>query len=213
VTTHSAAFARVSVAETRKADLVEHRSVHPVNATRRTASTAPAIEELDRKRDAFEKHKDDAPKAQDYVAETRSFIEGGLADFFDDPAYPAFSMTTKAPTLADHVTRLRGLVSSAVNEFFRKKVVKQFSDHPGLKDGSSCLALLNRAHHADKSKITYPEVVAEAAKLRSLRTDVEVVHEEFRRWKWRDTPTSHGTVVSLKIASFPKFDVVRRSST
>ncbi|MBO4224092.1 AAA family ATPase [Bradyrhizobium neotropicale] len=207
VTTHSAVFARVSVAEARKADLVEHRSVHPVNATRRTVSTAPAIEELDRKRDAFEKNKDDAPKAQDYVSETRSFVEGRLADFFDDPAYPAFSTTTKAPTLADYVARLRGLVSSNVNEFFRKKVVKLFSEHSGLKEGGSCLALLNKAHHADKSKITYAEVLAEADKLRSLRTDVEVVHEEFRRWKWRDAPASPGTVVPLKAASFPKFDV------
>jgi hypothetical protein len=207
VVTHSAVFARISVAEARKADLVEHRSVHPVNSTRRTVSTAPAIEELDRKREAFEKNKDDAPKAQDYVAETRSFVEGRLADFFDDPAYPAFSTTTKAPTLADHVGRLRGLVGSNVNEFFRKKTVKQFSEHSALKEGSSCLTLLNKAHHADKSKITYAEVKAEADKLRSLRTDVEFVHEEFRRWKWRDAPASPGTIVPLKVANYPKFDV------
>jgi len=207
VTTHSAVFARVSVAEARKTDTVEHRSVHPVNATRRTAMTAPAMEELDRKRDAFEKNKDDASKAQDYVTELRSFIEGRLADFFDDPAYPAFSIATKAPTLADYVARLRGLVSSNANEFFRKKAVKQFSEHPGLKDGNTCLALLNKAHHADKSKITYAEVLAEATKLRSLRTDVEIVHEEFRRWKWRDAPTSPSTVTQLKAATFPKFDL------
>lgn len=207
VTTHSAVFARVSVAEARKADLVEHRSVHPVNATRRTVSLSPAIEELDRKREAFEKNKDDAAKAQDYLTETRSFVEGRLADFFDNPAYPAFSTTTKAPALADHVARLRGLVGSKVNEFFRKKAVVQFADHPALKEGSSCLTLLNKSHHADKSKITYPEVMAEANKLRSLRTDVEFIHEEFRRWKWRDAPTTPGTVVALKAASFPKFDV------
>ncbi|MGJ5075070.1 ATP-binding protein [Bradyrhizobium oligotrophicum] len=207
VTTHSAAFARISVAEARKEDLVEHRSVHPVNATRRTVSTAPAIEELDRKRDAFEKNKDDATKAQDYVAETRSFVEGRLADFFDDPAYPAFSTTTRAPTLADYVGKLRGLVSGKVNEFFSKKAVKQFSEHPGLKEGSSCLTLLNKAHHADKSKITYSEVVAEVDKLRSLRTEVEVLHEEFRRWKWRDSPATLGTLVPLKVAICPKFAV------
>lgn len=207
VTTHSAVFARVSVAEARKADLVEHRSVQPVNVTRRTASTAPAIEELDRKRDAFEKNKDDASKAQDYVAETRSFIEGRLADFFDDPAYPAFSTTTKASTLADYVGRFRGLVGSKVNEFFRKKAVVQFAEHPALKEGSSCFTLLNKSHHADKSKITYPEVKAEVDKLRSLRNDVEFIHEEFRRWKWRDMPSTPGTVVPLKAASTPKFDV------
>ena len=207
VTTHSSVFARVSVAEARKADRVEHRSVHPVNATRRTASTSPAIEELDRKRDAFEKNKDDAPKAQDYVAEVRSFVEARLADFFDDPAYPAFSTATKAPTLADHVGRLRGLVGGNVNEFFRKKAVKQFAEHAGLKEGSGCLALLNKAHHAEKSKITYSEVLAEAEKLRSLRTDVEGVHEEFRRWKWRDAPASVGVVVALKPANVPRFDV------
>jgi hypothetical protein len=72
---------------------------------------------------------------------------------------------------------------------------------------TGCRPLLNKAHHADKSKITYAEVLGEADKLRSLRTDVEAVHEEFRRWKWRDTPASHGTVVPLKAATFPKFDV------
>ena len=207
VTTHSAVFARVSVAQARKADLVEHRSVFPVNATRRTASTGPAIEELDRKREAFEKNKDDAPKAQDYVSETRSFVEGRLADFFDDPAYPAFSTATKAPTLADHVGRLRGLANSNVNEFFAKKVVKRFCEHPGLKEGSACLTLLNKAHHGDKSKITYAEVLAEADTLRSLRTDVEVVHEEYRRWKWRDATAAAGTIVPLKPANFTKFCV------
>jgi hypothetical protein len=43
--------------------IVEHRSVHPVNEMRATVKTAPAIEELDRKREEFEGKIDDAAKA------------------------------------------------------------------------------------------------------------------------------------------------------
>jgi hypothetical protein len=207
LTTHNRLFARMSVAEARKADFVEHRSVHPVNEMRATVKIAPAIEELDRKREAFDLHVDDAPKAQDYVVEARQFIEERLADLFDDPAYPAFSAPSKAPTFADYLGRLRGLVGKPPNELFRKRMIVDFCNDAALKEGASCLLLLNKAHHRDKSKISYKDVKDEAVNLRRLRSRIEEVHEEFRRWKWRDTTVTPSNVVSLKPANRPSFIV------
>jgi AAA domain-containing protein len=205
LTTHNRLFARMSVAEARKADLVEHRSVHPVNEMRATAKTAPAIEELDRKRDAFEYNVDDATKAQDYVVEARVFIEERLADLFDDPTYPAFSASSKAPIFADYLARLRGLIGKPPNELFRKKLIIDFCNDAALKEGAGCLTLLNKAHHRDKSKISYKDVKDEAENLRRLRARIEDVHEEFRRWKWRDATASPSNVVPLKAANCPSF--------
>jgi hypothetical protein len=207
LTTHNRLFARMTVAEARKLDLVEHRSVHPVNEMRATVKTAPAIEELDRKREAFERHVDDASKAQDYVVEARQFIEERLADLFDDPAYPAFSSPSKAPTFADYLGRLRGLVGKPPNELFRKKLIVDFCNDTALKDGANCLTLLNKAHHRDKSKISYKDVKDEATHLRRLRGRIEDLHEEFRRWKWRDAASPPSNIVQLRPVTHPVFIV------
>src|SRR5260221_4370585 len=207
LTTHNRLFARMVVAEARKGDLVEHRSVHPVNEMRATAQTAVAIEELERKRDAFEQNIDNAPKAQDYVIDARIFIEQRLADLFDDPAYPTYSTPSKSPTFADYLGRLRGLVRTAPNELFRKKPVVDFCGDAALKEGSSCLTLLNKAHHRDKAKISYKDVKDEAENLKRLRGRIEDVHEEFRRWKWRDAVAATSNIVTLKPATHPTFVV------
>jgi AAA domain-containing protein len=207
LTTHNRSFARMSVAEARKNDLVEHRSVHPVNEMRATVKTAPAIEELDRKREVFERNIDDAAKAQDYVIEARAFIEERLADLFDDPAYPAYSAPSKAPSFGDYLARLRSLVSTPPNELFRRKVVLDLCSDVALKEGAACVTLLNKAHHRDKSKISYKDVADQAENLRRLRRRIEDVHEEFRRWKWRDPSPSPSNVVPLKPASRPTFVV------
>ncbi len=203
VTTHNRPFARMVVAEARKPDLVEHRSVHPVNEMRATVKTAPAFEELDRKRLAFERNVDDAASAQDYAIEARIFIEERLADLFDDPAYPAFSTPSSAPTFADYLGRLRGLISKPPNELFRRKLIIEFCADSALKDGAACLTLLNKAHHRDKARISYKEVKDEAEHLKRLRWRIEDVHEEFRRWKWRDYATRPSDVIPLESAQLP----------
>ena len=198
VTTHSRDFARMSVEEGRKVGLIEHRSVHPVNVNRATAETAVAIEELDRKRAEFLNHVDDAVKAQDYVVDARSFIEARLSDLFDNPAYPAYAAPSKAPGFSDLVGRLRSLMSKPPNELFRKKPILDFCNDRALAEGSECLALLNRAHHKDKSRISYKDVKDQDDNLRRLRALIEEIHEEFRRWKWRDEAPSDPKVVLLR---------------
>ncbi len=197
VTTHDRHFARMVVAEGRKKQQVEHRSVHPVNAARSTVETAPAIEELDRRRLEFERRIDDTAKAQEYASEARIFIEARLADLFDNPAYPAFSSSTKAPTFSDHLNRLRGLVGAPPNELFRSRLVGDFCNDPALAEGAPCLILLNTAHH-NKGAITFKQVWDVRDDLKRLRGMVEDLHEEFRRWRWRDpTPATAADIIPL----------------
>ena len=207
VTTHDRVFARMAVAQGRRQSHIEHRSVHPVNATRAVLAIAPATEELDRRKNEYEQGIDDATKAQSYASEFRVFVEARLGDLFDDPAYPAFSTSTQSPTLVDHLNRLRGLVGSASNELFRNPLLKRFCDDPALADGAPCLALINKAHH-NKGSVTYREVYAVQQDLKRLRQEIEEVHEEFRRWRWREPRLeTKFEVVKLERLSTPRIDV------
>jgi hypothetical protein len=208
-TTHDRGFGRTLVAEARTADLVEHRSVHPVNASRRTLETSLAIEELDRKRLAFINNIDSAIDAQDYANEARIFLEARLGDLFDDPAYPAYSTTTKAPSLIPLFDRLRGLVAGRSNELFKSPLVGRFCSDPGMAQGAETRRILNASHH-DKSSISYADVKRVDDDFRRLRTGMERVHEEFRRYRWREPLTqeeTHNNVVALHAMTAPAFDV------
>ena len=207
VTTHDRFFARVAVEEARKKGRIEHRSVHPINQGRTTIETAAAIELLDQKRNDFEEHPDDAPKAQDYASEARVFIEARLADLFDDPAYPAYSAPSKAPTFSDHLARLRGLINTPPNELFRNPLVVAFCKDPGLANGAPCLALLNKAHH-NKAAITYNDVHLVRDDLKRLRGAAEDLHGEFRRWRWREPGRKYAAkIIPLEPSQHPVFDV------
>lgn len=207
LTTHSRSFARMVVAEGRKTQAVEHWSVHPVNANRATAIIALAVEEVDVKRQAFETNIDDAPKAQEYVGAMRTFVEARLGDLFDNAAYPAYAAPSKGATLSDFLGRLRGLVANGPNELFRRKVIKDFCDDSAVADGSSCLALLNKAHHKEKDTISYKDVRDEVDNLKRLRSLIEAIHEEFRRWKWRDATPSTIKTATLQPMKRPAFAV------
>ena len=207
VTTHDRVFARMAVAQGRRQQQIEHRSVHPVNATRAVLAIAPAIEELDRRRSQYEHAQDDAAKAQNYASEFRVFVEARLGDLFDDPAYPAFSSSTQSPTFVDHLNRLRGLVRSASNELFRNPLLQRFCDDPALADGAPCLTLINKAHH-NKESITYREVYEVQEDLKRLRQEIEAVHEEFRRWRWREPRLENRVEVArLERLSTQRIDV------
>ncbi|WP_321472154.1 AAA family ATPase [uncultured Paludibaculum sp.] len=208
VTTHDRRFARIAVSEARKQGFIEHRSVHPVNSGRTTITTALTVESLDQKRVDFENKVDDATVAQEYAAEARVFIEARLADLFDSPAYPAYSVPTKAPTLADHLGRLQGLVASPPNDLFRSPPLANFCKDKALLQGAACLALLNKAHHGHKATITYSDVHSVREDLKRLRRGIEELHEEFRRWRWREPGQEiPANVVSLSSSPPPHFRV------
>ena len=207
-TTHDRMFARTLVGEARPADLIAHRSVHPVNVSRRTLETSLAIEELDRKRLAFINNIDSAPHAQDYANEARIFIEARLGDLFDDPAYPAHSAPTRPPTLIPLFDRLRGLVAGRSNELFKSPILASFCNDSALAPGAEPRRILNQSHH-DKASISYGDVQAIDGDLKRLRTGVERVHEEFRRHRWREplTETPPENVISLAPLRAPPFNV------
>ncbi|WP_176559975.1 ATP-binding protein [Teichococcus rhizosphaerae] len=185
-TTHDRSFARVLVAEARSGNQIEHRSIHPVNASRRTLETSLAIEDLDRKRSDFIANPDSAPHAQDYANQARIFLEARLGDLFDDPAYPAFSAPSDSTTLMPLYDRLRGLVSGRSNELFRSPVLAKFCADAALAEGAAARRVLNQSHHRDRDALSYVEVQQVDADLRRLRSSVERVHEEFRRYRWRE---------------------------
>lgn len=186
VATHDSSFARVMVQEGRKERLIQHRSVHPVNIDRSCIDIPLAIDEIDIKRQAFVDAVDSSAHAQDYVSEMRVFLEARIGDLFDDPTYPAFSSPTNAPTLMPLVDRLRGLTNLKDHELFGSHVIKKLCDDPALAEGAEARRILNMAHHKEKTRISYQEVVAIDGDLKRLRGAVELVHEEFRRYRWRE---------------------------
>jgi hypothetical protein len=178
-------FARAAVAAARKYAAVEHRSVHPVNAARSVLETALAVEDVELKREAFERDKDDAAAAQDYASEVRVFVEARLGDLFDDPVYPAYSTGSKAPALAAHLNRLRGLTKSLPNALFKSNAVLDFCNSKALADGADCLKVLNTSHH-NKASLSGGDVNRVASDLDLVRKLAEKVHSEFRHWRWRE---------------------------
>lgn len=210
ITTHDRKFARSLVAENRAADRVEHLSVHAVNAVRPTLTVAPAIEEVDRRRQAFRASPDSALEAQDYAADLRVFLESRLGDLFDEIAHPAYATATKALTLNPLMDKLRGLVSNGRGELFTHPLVKRFAEDPALAEGAEPRRILNESHH-DKASISYMDVKAVEADFARLRTNVEKVHEQFRLHRWREplAPSEAGVaiVVPLRAISKPTFSI------
>jgi hypothetical protein len=210
VATYDRYFARAAVAAGREHCGIEHRSVHPVNACRNTLRTASAVEELDRKRNAYDQDRDNASAAQDYVNEVRIFIEARLADLFDDPTYPAYAYPSKAPTLADHLGHLRSFSKNPPNALFRGNAVRDFCDCAALAQGADCMRVLNTSHH-NKASLSAGEVAAVADDLDRVRRLAEQMHVEFRHWRWHeplDQVRPPSNVVPFKSIVAPTFNVL-----
>jgi hypothetical protein len=208
-TTHDRAFARTIVQEGRREGLVQHRSVHPVNGSRRTLRTSLAIEDLDRKRDAFETGIDSAIAAQDYVNEARIFLEARIGDLFDGPAHPAYSSPSTHSSLFALMDRMRAFVTLRANELARSPVLARLCDDRALKPEHEARRVLNASHH-DKGSISYADVMRIAEDLKRLRTAAEAVHEEYRRFRWREPLETDGAgvnVVRLKPVEVIAFDI------
>ncbi|WP_341916534.1 AAA family ATPase [Polaromonas sp. YR568] len=187
VTTHDAKFAMLVARSANAASTsFDHQSVLPATRLRGTLYLSPSVSEVQKKHEAHLADPDSAGPAQDYASECRVFIEGRLGDIFDDTAFPSTTVTTFAPTLSDHLGRLRGLVKNGSNELFRSPLLKKLSSDPALKDGAPTLALLNKAHHGSKATITATDVATAHIDLERLRRSVEDVHEEFRLYRRRD---------------------------
>jgi hypothetical protein len=209
LTTHEVKFAAAVVRGAQAHDVsVDHRQIHPATRSRGTVSTSASIAKVQRLLDVHRDDPDDPDKAQDYASECRVFIEARLGDLFDDAAFPATSATTLAPTLNDHLGRLRGLVKSPPNELFRSSVLSRLCRDSALAAGAPALSLLNKAHHASKRSITPQEVAASRDDLERIRKDAEKVHEEFRLFRRRERLTAAASEIpALEPDAVRRFEV------
>lgn len=187
LTTHEIKFASLVARSAQASQItIDYQYVHPATRMRGTIYTSPSVAKVQKYYVAHLANPDDPEAAQDYASECRIFIEGRLGDLFDDGAFPAASAHTFAPTLMDHLGRLRGLVKSSSNELFRSPVLGKLCKDQALLDNAPALTLLNKAHHSSKRTILPTEVVASREDLERLRREVERVHEEFRLFRRRE---------------------------
>ncbi|NWA06915.1 ATP-binding protein [Pseudomonas gingeri] len=214
ITTHDTRFA-LAIARRLQGKPVpfNHQYVHPATATRGTIFLTPSMTRVQAAFDQFKALPDDARAAQDYLAECRIFLEGRMGDLFDDRAYPAAATVSFAPTLSDHLSRLRGLIKSPPNELFKSPIIRGFVNDHALNDGSPTLGLLNKSHHRDKERIRPQDVSDIKEHLERLRKGVERAHEEFRTFNRREPLVIPSTnLAALCPAEVPEFQVFIRAS-
>ena len=209
VTTHDRSFAGSVSALQRKGVTVDHRSIHPATKHRPVVRLPASVIGIVAYEQRHRADPDDVYSAQDYASECRLFVEARLGDIFDDAAYPAWAAPHHAPSLADHLAKLRSLAKKPPSELFRSAAIQDFCADPGLADGSPELALLNKAHHA-KRDIRPSEVAALFQALVRIRKGAEKAHEECRRWRRRDRATAVARAVASlpAITSAPNFRVM-----
>jgi len=214
ITTHDTRFA-LAVARHLQGKPVSfnHQYVHPATATRGTIFLTPSVTRVQAAFEQFKVLPDDARAAQDYLAECRIFLEGRMGDLFDDRAYPAAATVSFAPTLSDHLSRLRGLIKNPPNELFKSPIIRSFVNDHALNDGSPTLALLNKSHHRDKERIRPLDVSGIKEHLERLRKGVERAHEEFRTFNRREPLAIPSTnLAALCPAEVPEFQVFIQAS-
>lgn len=214
LTTHDTRFA-MAVARSLQSKPVpfNHQYVHPATSRRGTIFLTPSVARVQKAFDSFKSNPDDACAAQDYLSECRIFLEGRMGDLFDDCAYPAAATVNFAPTLGDHLGRLRGLIKNPPNELFKSPAIKRFINDHALADGAPTLSLLNKSHHRDKGRILPKEVFEIKEHLERLRKGVERAHEEFRAFNRREPlELSSNNLGALKAVEVPEFRVSIQAS-
>jgi hypothetical protein len=214
ITTHDTRFALAVAKRTqRKSIYLNHQYVHPATVRRGTLFLTPSVAKVQEAFVRFNSQPDDATAAQNYLSECRIFLEGRMGDLFDDRTYPAAATANFAPTLGDHLNRLRSLIKNASNELFKSPVITNFVNDTSLKDGSPVLALLNKVHHRDKASIRPKEVSDIKVDLERLRQNVERAHEEFRNFNRREPLTPPvNALSSLSPAEIPSFCISIQAS-
>lgn len=214
VTTHDSRFAATAARRAQAVKIaLSHQYVHPATRKRGTIFLSPSLAKVQSAYDAYIADPDDPAKAQEYVSECRVFIEGRMGDIFDGADFPTAGTLNFAPTLSDHLQRLRGLVKSASNELSKSRVLGEFCNDLALKDRAPALVLLNKAHHKDKATIRPTDVCAVVNDLERLRRSAERVHEEFRLFR-RRAPLFHPTneIAPLELQAIPSFRVAIQPS-
>ncbi|MFO6419256.1 AAA family ATPase [Hylemonella sp. W303a] len=210
LTTHDSKFAGHVVRACQGASAaIEHRDVHPPTRQRPTLTTAPSVlGVIQAKKAAVDSQWAVPSVAQEYAAKCREFIEARLGDFFDDVGTPASTSHNLKPTLGDFANDLRSAVRRGSTELFKAKHIVALAKEPGLEPKSSTYALLNNAHHHNKTSITPTQVSLELQNLERLCELVELAHQDFRTFCRREfLKTSEVTLEPLSHEPLPKFNL------
>ena len=208
VTTYDKSFATMIANVCSSANIIEHRSVHPVNISRQTLETSPTKSELEKKRDVYQSDEDNQTLASDYLAECRVFIEARLSDLFIDPAY---ATPNHKPSLSDYIAHARHLKNTNFgHELFNGAAFVTFCEDPALQENSACLILLNKAHHEGKRNIKPNEVFAIKDDLKRLIKSAENLHQAFYYWCRRKPSESQiiqNNVITLTPLNVPHIQI------
>lgn len=208
VATYDHSLARRTMAssiESLGADNVDHRSIHPLNANRPHIELGYFVEEIEKKRRAFEdpQNTNEHQPARDYIKQLRIYIENRLLDFLDVPA----SDLPNKPTLLDLINAIRRRIN-APSEAFASQAFQTLISHSALANGSPFISLMNESHHGNEDEITFNEVWQVKDACVHIRKLVDAAHEEYERWMRRDPrePASVMPDIPEAIAQ-PSFDV------
>lgn len=174
------------VARLRVAGGIEHLEVHPATRQQPQVRTTPPLPVIEQRKKYFDADENAEEPARDFADGCRVFLEAKLGNMFDDPAHSAWALANPDPTLATFVHRLRPLIKAGPQGMFSAHVFRRFVEHPALVDGSSVLALMNKAHHGRRQEIRAAEVAQCSNELGDLLELAEQMYEECYRWRRRD---------------------------
>jgi hypothetical protein len=165
---------------------LSHLAVHPATELQPVLRLSEPMSELSRRREHLARDPDDEEAARNFADACRIFLEARLGDIFDDPAYSAWVVANRDPTLFTFVQRLHPLVKAGAEGMFNQQVFRRFVEHPAFVSGSPVTSLMNKAHHGRRSEIRAADVAACGEELNQLLELAEEMYDECLRWKKRD---------------------------
>ena len=177
---------------------VDHRQILPATGNHQVLILNESITQIIKKRNHFEKHKNDHQAAQEYLNSLRIYLESCLSYFFD---YPVNNLPEK-PTFADYYTAIVERVKEGVLSF-SGQVFTELIREPSLQPGSDIYRLLNESHHHNVDRITYNEVDEFKNELRKITKLVELAREEYERWIRREPPLEN---INETVMELDKYD-------
>lgn len=149
-----------------------------VGASSLVARLAPQRIKVDRLHSEWKVGRDDLDKSQDFVNETRIYLESRLLDLLAsdlDPSLP------RKPTLNDFLGRIRALHSNGLAPF-NASAFGILINHSDLQANSEFYDIMNQIHHGDSQEISPNDaaVVSERyASIRKLIDDIWVAHAQY----------------------------------
>ncbi|MDP8240378.1 MAG: ATP-binding protein [Candidatus Hatepunaea meridiana] len=170
-----------SISQESSRDKLNHRIIHTLNNERHCLKLGVFVEEIDKKRKAFEDNENVHQPARDYVKDLRIYLEQRMIDFCGtiDSDLP------HDPTLSDLINYVRRLRRKG-NEPFINLTFRNLVNAPLMLPNSPFLTLMNKCHHGQEGDIEYGEVFDIKDNWRQATDLIDAAHEDYDRWMRRD---------------------------